>query len=539
MTLDWRPFFPLTSPRHEQAKALDFIVDELYVKGNDFAVCELPTGVGKSAIAVTIGRLAYSIPSTIDEEDGRQTFILTSQKVLQDQYVEDFSAHVADLRSSANFKCHGIKGQSCGETSRLRKAFEGNPCAAIIGCNDDFGCPYRAAKCRFLDASIGVTNYSYLLSETVYAGALRPRELLVLDECHRVEDEVRKWSTIETDETACQKLSLPLPTKPEDVERFVVDAYAPALSLLISKQLALMEGLMLKRKLTKHLKELVAEHEKLDKHLCQVNRYVLEKGTPRSEYLTTFGNDKNGKRTLQLRPLNVSGQANDLLYSKGRKRLLMSATVLDKDVFFRSAGVPRSASYISLPSPFSPKSFGITYRPAGKMATNQIQATLPKLIESVKQVLAAHPEEKGVIHTNAYHITQAISKINDPRLLVQTKSDDRERMLREHLRSPRPTVLVSPAMTEGIDLPDDMGRFQVICKVPYPYLGDAVVAAKLKKDPKWYAWCTVRVIVQAVGRCVRHSEDHAKTYILDECFWDLMQRNPNMFPECFEAMDVE
>jgi hypothetical protein len=40
-----------------------------------------------------------------------------------------------------------------------------------------------------------------------------------------------------------------------------------------------------------------------------------------------------------------------------------------------------------------------------------------------------------------------------------------EAALHQHRLSPGPTVLCSPAMTEGIDLADDLSRFQVIVKV--------------------------------------------------------------------------
>ena len=35
-------------------------------------------------------------------------------------------------------------------------------------------------------------------------------------------------------------------------------------------------------------------------------------------------------------------------------------------------------------------------------------------------------------------------------------------------------------MQEGVDLKGDCSRFQVICKIPYPYLGDKWVKARMK-----------------------------------------------------------
>ena len=83
-------------------------------------VAELGTGIGKSAIAVTLGGWIEAREAGLGEYSPGVT-VLTSQKVLQDQYVRDF-AQARDLRSAANFKCTGPVDGSCGETSRVRKA---------------------------------------------------------------------------------------------------------------------------------------------------------------------------------------------------------------------------------------------------------------------------------------------------------------------------------------------------------------------------------------------------------------------------------
>ena len=70
-------------------------------------------------------------------------------------------------------------------------------------------------------------------------------------------------------------------------------------------------------------------------------------------------------------------------------------------------------------------------------------------------------------------------------------------------------------MTEGLDLVGDLARWQVICKLPYPYLGDPQVAARRAEEPGWYEWRTCFTLVQAYGRAVRSEEDHAVTYLLD------------------------
>ena len=149
------------------------------------------------------------------------------------------------------------------------------------------------------------------------------------------------------------------------------------------------------------------------------------------------------------------------------------------------------------------------------MSFKEIDQTLPKLAAAVKEILENHPNEKGIIHCHTFKIANYLKKnIRNPRLLIHN-SDNREETLRRHLRANKPTVLLSPSMTEGVDLVEDASRFQIICKVPYPYLGDKLVKKRMNKWKWWYPLKTAKTIVQATGRSVRSKDDHAVTYILD------------------------
>ena len=75
-------------------------------------------------------------------------------------------------------------------------------------------------------------------------------------------------------------------------------------------------------------------------------------------------------------------------------------------------------------------------------------------------------------------------------------------------------MLLSPSLREGVDLPDDFLRFQIVTKMPYPDLGDPWTAARQARDPRWYALETAKALVQAYGRSCRHADDHGVTYIL-------------------------
>src|SRR5690606_38170931 len=83
--------FPFRSYRPGQLEAIEE-VRAAFAAGKRFVVLEAPTGSGKSAIGVTLAREAGS------------AFVLTAQKVLQDQYLRDFE-DLAVMKGRSNYPC--------------------------------------------------------------------------------------------------------------------------------------------------------------------------------------------------------------------------------------------------------------------------------------------------------------------------------------------------------------------------------------------------------------------------------------------------
>ena len=63
-------------------------------------------------------------------------------------------------------------------------------------------------------------------------------------------------------------------------------------------------------------------------------------------------------------------------------------------------------------------------------------------------------------------IRENISKENRRRLLETDPEVQRDEFIEEHFKTTKPTVLISPSLHLGLDLKDDLSRFQVIVKVP-------------------------------------------------------------------------
>ena len=214
---------------------------------------------------------------------------------------------------------------------------------------------------------------------------------------------------------------------------------------------------------------------------------------------------------------------------------MMSATVLNKEAFCESIGVnPDDAAFISIDSPFPLANRPVIYVPAGKMTKDEIFNTLPKQTKIVQELLKDHENDKGVIHSRTYQISKHLMAHIKGNRLITHESGNREDIIGEFMRSDRPLVLVSPSSTEGLDLKGDLSRFQIICKVYWPYLGDKLVRKRMNKYSRWYAYQAAKAIVQAVGRSVRTEDDFAVTYILDSSWEPFYYKNKDLFPQYFK-----
>ena len=299
--------------------------------------------------------------------------------------------------------------------------------------------------------------------------------------------------------------------------------------------------------------------DQTDKHLCRLNRFINSED--HGNWLCWTDKDSG---TLIIKPLTATLYAEEVLFRKANKILIMSATILDFTTVMRNLGIDRdNAEILAVPSEFPLENRPIFYRPVGPMSAatspkcgvcsqerryhqgqdhqfkevSNLEATLPKMGETVSKIITKYAKHKGIIHTHSYKINKSVTADvikNGLQSRVLTHSGDmqgsRDLAVQQHLSSPDPTVLFSPSMTEGLDLKEDLARFGAICKVPYPYM-DPYVKARMERDNDWYQWLTALTMVQATGRIVRSKTDKGHFYILDESFGYFLTKNQRILPK--------
>ncbi len=527
--ISWEKYFPYESPRDLQKKAINRI-EEFLRSDKKYFILEAGTGVGKSAIGLTAAKINEEINPGSSEDFSQGSYFITTQKILQDQYVKDFSSSgIKSIKSSSNYSCKFHKKNTCAQSMRvLMTAEKGsrfwNTCA--------FRCPYKIDKNEFLESNLSVTNFPYFLAESTYAKKIQPRKLLIIDEAHNVSNELGKFVEISFTENFCKKFLNISFLKTQNQKKaldWVLNVYHPKLRSKFKFMKNKLDEMNISNKIDQFV-SLSRQFELIDKHLCKVNRF-LENYSEENWVLNCVEN-----RKLEFKPVDVSHFSKQMLLSYGQKVIMMSATILNKEGFCEILGIDKKdCDYMNIDSPFEKKNRPILFFPVGKMSKKNIDNTLPYMAEAIDKILKNHSSEKGIIHCHTFKIAKFLKeKVKSRRILIHN-SENREQVLEKHKKSKSPTVLLSPSMTEGVDLAGECSRFQVICKMPYPYLGDKIVNKRMKKWPWWYSMQTSKTIVQSVGRSIRNEEDYAITYILDEDWDYFYSRNSKFLPDDFKS----
>jgi len=568
-----RSFFPFDSIRSNQDKVLGEI-DQALKSGYKYIFLEAPTGFGKSAVAVALSRFLGS------------SHICTSTKDLQTQYSKDFP-YLYEVKGRNNFPC--IVKEDMG----IKESCDYGPCLK----EDEYDCLYKTRlsdyetkmegtiyesidinkyalkkyhdktkqhsqlvqlqwkPCEYfhqkwisVKSSHTIYNYKYFLSDLFYSSGVNKRKLLILDEAHTLESEVSTFKNFIINKEYLNrffpKLILP-ENKPLDVDTYVdfCTHLKERFYDYINKAESLVGNDVGKKKeidaTEKNLIDALAFEKNLSVFLDDL------KSNKDNWLVTNLIKDENDNKIsrIKMEPLDVSNYFVDI-FDKGSISLLMSATILSKDNLCKAVGLKKDqVKFIKIEE----SEFPVEHRPIYLMNVAWLSAktmseSLPHIAKVIDNLLSVHKNDKGIIHTTSYSqlqfIKNNISKNNFVRLIETNPKLDRNEMILKHFESLKPTVLISPSMYLGVDLKDDLSRFQIIVKVPYPDLTDKKISVLKQRNPKWYEWNTILRLIQAYGRSIRNSDDYANTYILDSSISYLLKNGKDMIPKWFSEAIV-
>ncbi len=536
----WLKYFPFSKSREAQNTIINKVLNAFENENKKYAIIEAGTGIGKSAIGLTLaGYLNKNLTVSENAEFSNATYFLTTQKILQDQYEKDFfEKGLESIYSASNYKCQRKKGNTCADTQTEIKAGD----TQNESCK--FDCVYKIKKAAFINAEFSITNFSYFLTEVNYSKKLPKRKVIIIDEAHNLESELTRFIEISVSTFFAERiLKLTVPNIEElntqlRIFNWIETTYFPALKSrkeFMEKQI---NNMGLGNKLQDHM-SLLKQIDMMKSHYGKIEKFlsIYNKENWVCEVEST---EKMGYIKFNFKPIDVSQYAQEYLLEYADKIIFMSATIVSLEGYMETLGLnPADVVCVKEPSPFDSKNKPTIFSPAGSMSAGNIDETLPKLVNFVKKIMEEHKNEKGIIHTHSTKVAEYLKNhIKSGRLLL-AHGYDRDAVLKQHTTSEKPTILLSPSMAEGVDLKDDLSRFQIVCKVPFPYLGDKVVRKKMNKWKWWYDTQTIRTVIQSIGRSIRNEKDYAVTYILDSDWERVYNKNKELFSEDFHESYVK
>jgi len=345
---DYLPFFPFSKIRKEQREAIEFAIDS-YENGSRFVVLELGTGVGKSATGITVARYMEAYGSPIKNDAGDPltgAYIVTTQKILQEQYLRDFGPQcgknlVRSIKSSSNYTCSFYVDQTCAESKRILNKLGKQVNGTEFQKHCKQQCKYSIEKQEFIDSPISVTNFPYLLTESNYSGKLEPRALLVVDEAHNTESELSKFIEVTFSEKFAKDVLKCKPPKSETqsaIFDWVKNTYKKAAKKYasdIEKSLVKLSGDV------EGYGTYSKQYEMLEKHLGKIDQF-LDIYNPKNWIMNVVippADNKKAGRKYEFKSIDVSPYSYSGFFRLGGRVLLMSATIVDKNVFCSSIGL--------------------------------------------------------------------------------------------------------------------------------------------------------------------------------------------------------
>lgn len=496
---------------------------------NDVVYLQSPTGTGKSLMLMAIA-------NAFDD-----AFYTTPQILLLDQIQND-----ALLKD----KCKIIKGRSnypCVHPEGHKFTCDKAMCATKnnFDCEykESLECPYYKAKDEAMRAQTALMSFMYFQIENMYGGRFDKRDILVIDEAHTIESWVLNLISV-----SVKSKELP--------DGFSFDQ---------------IKDCRRATELTVFLHDLFHEYEKKAIELVE-----LPYRTPESQaYLDAlngimgrislflkdieYGNrwvfEYNTERLL-LQPVTIGRFMEKYIYKRASKFLFASGTILDEEIYGQCVGLRRGglsgisvsdtidrATYIThmidVPSPFPLDKNVIIDASVGKMTRDNVDSIFDETLHRIELLMQHdHVKDKGLVHCHSYALLrrcmEGIDAMHHDRTISHDNTNRKER-LDWWMNTIAPNVFFSVNMNEGLDLPGDSCRFQVLLKTAFPYLGDKRISARMNmtNGRRWYSLMALQQLIQANGRAIRGPEDYATFYIMDGSAIELIKRSRNILPKWF------
>lgn len=534
--------FPFDSFREKQYQIIEVSIDALYNQGYSNLVLDLPTGTGKSPINTTLLRYA---------EDG---FYTTPSKSLRQQLEDDdvLNEHYKSLKARKDYTC-AITGENCEDCSINQSSDKS--CAENVNTGSGAGCTYWSQKMSSMNNDISVLTFSYLIIDNMLPEeandtpiSFGDREMLVIDEGQNLDVQTASLHAgFKITPYSLPKAVFRGATDSADYDAQSYDDVKDIIDLIYNRCQDFPRSDVPQFEMEPAEKKCMNLVEKIDWMRDEIERD--------NHWVVDVDSDKykgNYVKTLELRPINVSSFLKNNVWSRADKRVVSTATLpyrANPEIWLRKVGLdPEKTKVISVDMPFPKENRPIhTKDMVCSMSSNGDEENWDEIMKKLNELAKRHYNQNCLIHSSSYaraeKVLDSIDSEEHPYLhnnvIVHNNRRDADVEIEDWQASDH-DIFISPSMMEGVDLKDDMCRWQVLLKVPYPSMDSRIeyIVNNTKYGWNEYFERALLRVVQSYGRAIRSKDDYAEFYVLDEDFDDLLSRRtaPSWFTE---AIDIQ
>lgn len=442
------------------------------------------TGTGKSAIAKIL----------IDSCGGH---VITPTNVLLEQYSRQYKS-IGVLKGFNTYECSESEDMSCGERRAVCKRF----------CS---GCPALKAAVK---ARSGVPVFANPISYRAlqFSKAWQPPNVLVVDEAHKLKSMAL---LMYEGKLRAEEFALPKLTNQVDLVAWM-DRKLGTLRATLDANINKAEQPNV-RAAAKQWAKLY----KLREGLNNPENIIME-------WRTEYWRGKK-KDFLYLTPVQPPLELFDRLL-RAKKLVLMSATIFPSDV--KELIGDRPFKYLDVPSPIPARQRPILLRP---MRSANWQTPVSEIAAWIEEQLKLHKGNAIV------HVTYALASKLKPfsfYTVANFKPEDKAKAIKKF--KAEGGVFLAAGCAEGLDLPHDECRVNLIPILAKENIGDAAVKKRLAMPggQKKYELEIIRTTIQQAGRSTRDITDHSVVVVGDNYMAGLVRKHKREIPTSFtEAID--
>lgn len=535
-----------------------------YEKGYKKIVIHAGVGLGKSAIATTLMRIF------------EESYILTKDTHLQDQYVEDYSEYLTELKGRPHYHCH--YGGSCdkcyihyvneyktpnlavrlkllnthgrhfefahpldeifdgnyiGEKDKAREYWEKISEMKLWYCED---CEYLLARKEAKASNYVIANYHSLYYNSSIYPFFDKRNSIFFDECHNIEKLVTDWFSI---------LIKPLDVY-EDYEIDVFEDKSYHDLEDIDYWIGIFNEIILKINILEE--EEISKFKGIldDNYLDNIKKDYAHKRARYQKFIDLLREDycvvlpsendiyDDSVNMITLQPVFAKNLAN-CLFDMGEVCFFLSGTLPNYKQSFNELGVDiNEIYYIYEESPYPEENRPIIFKPLGNFSSRYNHKENGRIIYAYEdsnvisgliKILNHHSNENIIIFTESKdqtdYLCDELYEYNPLPAYEDFKDENIELFKNEDYN-----LLISPSISEGVDFKGAYCTVQIIFKMPYP-VPTGRIDYRLNKCKDWdyYNNLVLIKLEQMYGRSIRGINDQCVTYIVDAAFNNLLKKS--------------